>query len=105
MEELKRQFKKKVLAIDPSSIESHLVKSYTAYHIKEGQALIRLYPNKTTILPPFNEIGAKDRGKYGLRDNSDRYLKHELPTKGPKLKQEYLKDGFIGLIKKAFIYT
>ena len=101
---LKKQFTDKVLAID-SSIKKHEVKSYTAYRIERRQAFFRIYPNKITILLPYNEITKKEKSRYGLKDNSDRYPRHELQVKGPFLNQKYIEQNFIGLVKKAFIYT
>ena len=100
---LLERFNEKILAVDPS-IEEHKVQSYIAYRIKSGRTFIRLYPDKITMKLPFNEIKVKDREKYSFKDNSDRYPRHELPTKGPQLDQKYLGADFTGLVKKAFLW-
>lgn len=101
---MKEKFKDKVLKIH-CSIEEHTPKSYTSYRIKEGRAFLRLHPKKITLRLPFKNISSEDKDDFCLKDNSKRYPRHELQTKGPKLNEKYLDDRFIKIVKAAFEYS
>ena len=105
MRSLEKQFEEKTLAIiGRGSIRINQVKSYAAYHIRGGQAFIRLYPNKITIALPFSRIPKNIIKRYNLQDNSNRYPRHELMTKGPPLSSTMLAFDFIKLVKEAFLW-
>ena len=102
MIDIKKQFKKKVLAIH-SSIQEWPVKNYTAYRIKKGKAFLRIHKKKTNLALPIKKIKAQDRKKYRLRDNSSR-AGHELATRGARFTEKYLDSAFIKLVKESFEY-
>ena len=104
LKNIEEQFEKKVLTID-SSVEKHEVKSYKAYRIKGGQAFFRVYPKMITMLLPYKKIEQQKTKKYNLKDNIDRYPRHELLVRGSCLNQKYIEKDFIELVKEAFRYT
>ena len=100
IKELKKQFKKKVLAIS-SSIQEWEVKNYTAYRIKKGATFLRIHKKKTNLALSIKSIKVPDRKKFNLRDNSSR-VGHELTTRGSRFSEKHLSANFIKLVKLAF---
>ena len=100
IKELKKRFKKKVLAFS-SSIQEWEVKNYTAYRIKKGATFLRIHKKKTNLALPIKNIKAPDRKKFNLRDNSSR-MGHELPTRGSRFSEKHLSASYIKLVKLAF---